>query len=325
MERFEGSIQLELLKRMRRIRDVELRIAEEYSQGEMRCPVHLSVGQEAPSSALSLLVYPSDYAVSTHRGHAHYLAKGGDLNAMIAEIYGKETGCSKGKGGSMHLIDTTVGFMGTSAIVGNSIPTGTGLAHAAQLNKTGQISIIHLGDGAIEEGSFYESLNYAAVKNLPALYLCENNFYSVYSPLNVRQPKNRDFCFLAKSIGAKTFSGDGNCVISSYKTLKQAVKYCRSGKGPTFVELKTYRWLEHCGPNNDNELGYREEREIEYWMNNDPIKKAEARLRKRPEKDHYKNYCQALKKEVDDAFEFAKLSSAPDIQSRSKTIFSTEQ
>ena len=138
------SLTLSLLKVMRRIRDVEMKISSEYSKNEMRCPVHLSVGQECPSAALALLVKQKDFSVSTHRGHAHYLAKGGNLNKMIAELFGKASGCSLGKGGSMHLIDTSVGFMGTSAIVGNNIPTGTGLAHAAKLNNDGQISIIHI-------------------------------------------------------------------------------------------------------------------------------------------------------------------------------------
>ena len=137
---FSEELILNLLKKMKYIREVESRIATEYPNQKMRCPVHLSIGQETPSACLSLLAKPSDFSVSTHRGHAHYLAKGGSLNKMIAEIFGKATGCSSGKGGSMHLIDTTVGFMGTSAIVGNSIPTGTGLAQAAKLNGQGQIS-----------------------------------------------------------------------------------------------------------------------------------------------------------------------------------------
>ena len=176
---------------MYRIRAVEERIAKEYPNGEMRCPVHLSIGQEAVSAIHQLLAKQSDFAVSTHRGHAHYLSKGGDLKAMIAEIYGKKTGCSNGKGGSMHLIDLSVNFMGTSAIVGNSIPVGVGLGFAAKLSGLGNISYIFLGDGAVEEGLFYESVNFAATKKLPVIFICENNLYSVYSPLKVRQPEGR--------------------------------------------------------------------------------------------------------------------------------------
>ena len=188
---------INLLKVMMRIRAVEEKIAAEYNQQKMRCPTHLSIGQEAVPSAISSCINKNDFAVSTHRGHAHYLAKGGDLKAMIAEIYGKETGCSKGKGGSMHLIDTKVGFMGTSAIVGNSIPVGVGLALSSKLKKSDQICVVYLGDGAVEEGVFYESLNFAILKDLRVLFVCENNLYSVYSSLDVRQPKNRKiFIFL---------------------------------------------------------------------------------------------------------------------------------
>ena len=133
----------------------------------MRCPTHLSIGQEAVSAAFSEVVNKKDFAVSSHRAHVHYLAKGGNLKKMIAEIYGKKTGCSKGKGGSMHLIDLDVNFMGSSAIVGNSIPIGTGLALSAKINNTNQKSFIFFGDGATEQGVFYESINFAAVKNLP--------------------------------------------------------------------------------------------------------------------------------------------------------------
>ena len=157
----------------------------------MRCPTHLSVGQELVSAVFSLIAKKKDYAVSTHRGHAHYLAKGGSLKKMIAEIYGKETGTSRGKGGSMHLIDLNVNFMGTSAIVGNSIPVGVGLGLAIKLKNEKKISFVFLGDGAIEEGVFYESLNFAIVKQIPVIFICENNLYSVYSSLKVRQPLKR--------------------------------------------------------------------------------------------------------------------------------------
>ena len=182
---------LKLLKMMIRIRSLEERIASEYSSQEMRCPTHLSIGQEAAAAGVGLALSKKDVAVSSHRGHGHYVGKGGNLKRMMAEIYGKATGCSMGRGGSMHLIDREVGFEGTTAIVGNSIPVGVGLGLALQAKKMKNVSVIFLGDGAIEEGAFYESANFAAVRNLPVLFICENNLYSVYSPLNVRQPKNR--------------------------------------------------------------------------------------------------------------------------------------
>lgn len=306
---------------MKRIREIEMRIASEYPNQKMRCPVHLSIGQEAPSAALSLLIEKNDFSVSTHRGHAHYLAKGGNLNALISEIYGKEDGCSKGKGGSMHLIDLDVNFMGTSAIVGNSIPTGTGLALAAKLNNENQISVIHIGDGAIEEGAFYESLNFAVVKEIPALYFCENNLYSVYSPLEVRQPKFRSIAKMSKAIGAHTIEGDGNFAMSTYENVKNAIDYCRSEKKPVLLELKTYRWLEHCGPNFDDHLNYRSKEEISFWQNKDPIKDLEETLNSE-EKRKYKQFCTALKNEIDRAFHFAESSKPPSQDTVHSQIYS---
>ena len=193
-----------LYSEMLRIRCVEEKIAERYPEGKMRCPTHLSIGQEAVPVAVSCALNKNDFAVSTHRGHAHYLAKGGSLKKMIDEIHGKESGCSKGKGGSMHLIDKDVSFMGTSAIVGNSIPLGVGLGLSAKLKSTNQISCIYLGDGAIEQGVFYESINFAILKKLRVLFICENNLYSVYSSLKVRQPKDRKIFKMVSSMGIQS-------------------------------------------------------------------------------------------------------------------------
>ena len=316
-----SDINFLILKVMKRIREVELSIAKNYSHQLMRCPVHLSIGQEAPSAALSLLIKSSDFSVSTHRGHAHYLAKGGNLKAMIAELYGKSTGCSKGKGGSMHLIDTSVRFMGTSAIVGNSIPTGTGLAMAAKLRKRGEISVIHMGDGAVEEGAFYESLNFAVLHNLPALYLCENNFYSVYSPLEVRQPKNRLIYQLAKSIGSHAFFGDGNDPLNCYNIINEAISICREKSFPVFIELETYRWLEHCGPNDDDNLNYRKNDEIQFWKEKDPIINSKNKLSK-SELAEYENYCIELDRNILEAFNFALSSNPPDKSTIYEDIYS---
>jgi pyruvate dehydrogenase E1 component alpha subunit len=256
---------------MYRIRAVEEAIADNYPDGKMRCPVHLSIGQESIPAAFAQVIGVSDFAVSTHRGHAHYLAKGGNLNAMIAEIYGKSTGCAKGKGGSMHLIDLDVNFMGTSAIVGNSIPVGVGLALSAQLKKTNQISCIFLGDGATEEGVFYESVNFAAVRKLPVLFICENNLYSVYSPLSVRQPEGRSIAKMVSAMGVQTAIGDGSDIVSCYEIMKNAVEYVRNTGMPYFLEFSTYRWREHCGHGFDNDIGYRTEEEFMEWQAKDPL------------------------------------------------------
>ncbi len=265
------SLLINLYEQMYRIRAVEEAIADNYPDGKMRCPVHLSIGQEAIPAAFAQVIRVSDFVVSTHRGHAHYLAKGGDLNAMIAEIYGKSSGCAKGKGGSMHLIDLDVNFMGTSAIVGNSIPIGVGLALSAQLKKTNQISCVFLGDGATEEGVFYESVNFAAVRKLPVLFICENNLYSVYSPLSVRQPEGRSIAKMVSAMGIETTVGDGSDIISCHEIIKNAVEIVRNTGMPYFLEFSTYRWREHCGHGFDNDIGYRTEEEFLGWQAKDPL------------------------------------------------------
>jgi len=267
---------------MYRIRAVEEAIARRYPEGKMRCPVHLSIGQESVPAAFAESVNSDDFAVSTHRGHAHYLAKGGNLHAMIAEIYGKATGCSKGKGGSMHLIDLSVNFMGTSAIVGNSIPVGVGLALSAQLKGTHQISCVFLGDGAIEEGVFYESVNFAAVRNLPVLFICENNLYSVYSPLDVRQPKDRSIAKMVEAMGVGVAAASGCDVLATHSAIAKAVNEIRGGGGPQFLEFATYRWREHCGPFFDNDIGYRTEQEFLEWKERDPLCRLELEIKKMP-------------------------------------------
>ena len=272
------DLALKLFRSMYRIRAVEEEIARRYPEGKMRCPVHLSIGQEAVPAAFAESVRATDFAVSTHRGHAHYLAKGGDLKSLIAEIYGKAAGCAKGKGGSMHLIDLGVNFMGTSAIVGNSIPIGVGLALSAQLKGTDQISCVFLGDGAIEEGVFYESVNFAAVRKLPVLFICENNLYSVYSPLSVRHPQGRSIAKMVEAMGVQTAEGDGNDALAIHQIMQGAVDKVRAGGGPYFLEFFTYRWREHCGPNFDNDIGYRTQEEFQDWQSREPISRMERAL-----------------------------------------------
>lgn len=263
-----------ILSRALLIRLIEEEIAERYPKKPqlMRCPTHLSIGQELVPAVLGELLTNKDLAVSTHRGHAHYLGKGGDPKSMIAEIYGRATGCAKGKGGSMHLIDTSVGFMGTTAIVGGTIPIGVGLGLSLSLQQdAGNVACVFLGDGATEEGVFYESVNFACIQNLPVLFICENNFYSVYSPLKVRQPKNREIYKMVEALGCSSLKGNGNDIEETWTILNKAVEHVRQGKGPFFVELHTFRWREHCGPFYDDNLEYRPSELIETWLRQDPI------------------------------------------------------
>ena len=192
-------------------------------------------------------------AVSGHRAHAHYLGKGGSLKAMISEIYGKASGCSGGKGGSMHLIDESVGFMGSTAIVGGTVPVGVGLAYGMKYKKVIKLAVF-FGDAVVETGAFFESVNFSALKKLPVLFVCENNLYSVYSPLSVRQPDGRSIADMAASLGITTYSGDGNDVTAVYEKVSSCLSEIRAGSGPQLLEFSTYRWLEHCGPAYDNDI-----------------------------------------------------------------------
>jgi pyruvate dehydrogenase E1 component alpha subunit len=260
------------------IRQVELGIARRYNEGLMRCPTHLSVGQEVTPAVISALTNENDYAVSTHRSHAHYLAKGGNLVAMLAEIYGLERGCSKGRGGSMHLADKSVRFMGSSAIVANSIPVGTGLGMAAKLEGSDSISLVYLGDAAVEEGAFYESANFAAVAQLPVLYVCENNGFSVYTGFEERQPSGREIHSMVSGLGIESQR------VSSYEfpgfvnSIQGAIDKIRLTRKPFFLEVETDRYLEHCGPNDDSALGYRDVEQLEQIKSQDPLDAVAKRL-----------------------------------------------
>jgi pyruvate dehydrogenase E1 component alpha subunit len=317
---------LAIYRMMQLIRQTELGIAKRYSDGEMRCPTHLSVGQECTPSVLSQLLDKQDLAVSTHRAHAHYLGKGGCLKSMLAEIYGKATGCSKGRGGSMHLIDQSVGFKGSTAIVGNTIPIGVGLGLAKKIKQEQGIAVVFLGDGAIEEGVFYESANFAATQKLPVLFVCENNLYSVYSSLSVRQPQGRKIFELAGSIGLNSSCADGNDVLNTFDTLFKAINSIKNGEGPAFVELSTYRWLEHCGPSYDNDIGYRTEQEFIDWKDKDPLVCFESQLITAgiSTKESLSSITEEVAVQVEDAFDFAIQSPFPTYDLVSHKVFAED-
>jgi len=304
---------------MLRIRLVEEKIVELYPEQEMRCPVHLSIGQEAVAVGVCSALKDEDYALSTHRSHAHYLAKGGNLKAMIAELYGKQAGCCKGKGGSMHLFDRSVNCCAVP-IVGSTIPIAVGAAFASLIANKDFISVVFFGDAAVEEGVFYESMNFASLKKLPIIFVCENNSFSVYSPLKVRQPANRDNSIIASGHGMKGYHGDGNNVIEVYDLAKAAIDKARRGKGPTFLEFKTYRWREHCGPNYDNHLGYRAEKEFAAWKLRDPIKQLEKHGM---EGSEIERMTKKIVKEIDEAFLFAKKDDFPEESMLYKHVYAS--
>lgn len=303
-----------LYYQMLRIRITEEKIAELYPDQEMRCPVHLCIGQESVAVGVCANLSRDDYVLSNHRSHAHYLAKGGDLKAMLAEIYGKVTGCSQGKGGSMHLVDLSVGFLGATPIVGSTIPIAIGTAFGSAMQGEKRVTVVFFGDGATEEGVLHESLNFAVLKGLSVIFVCENNLYSVYSPISVRQPEGREIFRLAQGHGIESCRGDGNDVIEVYRLAERAIRKARLGDGPTFLEFMTYRWREHCGPHYDYDLGYRTEGEFQVWRNRCPVDMLMNRLLEdgilcNQDLDRILN---ELKAEVEDAVIFAKESPLPE-------------
>lgn len=304
---------LSLYKQIFRIRKIELKISEEYSNGEMRCPVHLSIGQEAPAVGICSNLKKEDLILSSHRSHAHYLAKGGDLKAMISEIYGKKTGSARGKGGSMHLSDLNSGIIASIPIVGSTLPIATGVAWSNKLRKKNNIVVVFLGDGATEEGVFQESLDFASLHNLKILFVCENNYYSVYSPLKFRQNAKRNLIDFTTSLGLDSFRLNGNDVKNIYKYSNKIIKKIKVKNKPAFILLDTYRWLEHCGPNYDDNLNYRPKNELKLWKKKCPLKKISNFLIKEKllNKKKIEQIENNIDNEIHEAFIYAKKSDFP--------------
>lgn len=307
---------------MLRIRRVEEALAERYAEQEMRCPMHLCIGQEAIAAGVCAALTDNDAVFSNHRAHGHYLAKGGDLNAMIAELYGRSTGCCGGRGGSMHLIDTNVGFMGATPIVGGTIPLAVGSAWAASLKDEDRVSAVFFGDGCFEEGVVHESLNFAALHKLPIIFVCENNGFAVYTRLNERQP-NRQIYRLAEAHGMAAYCGNGNDVEDVSSIARTAVEKARQGNGPQFIELNTYRWREHCGPDFDHGLNYRSAPEIENGMKDCPIANSAARLEQNNPSfpSNLARYEAEISEDIANAFRYALSSAKPSIKNAGERVY----
>jgi len=230
-----------------RIRRVEEELARIYPTDKIKSPVHLSIGQEAISVGVCEALKPEDIVFGTYRSHALYLAKGGDLKKMVAELYGKATGCAKGKGGSMHLVDPVHGVMGTSAVVATTIPIAVGYAHALKLRGEKKVVASFFGDGAVDEGAFHESINYAVIKKLPIFFICENNRYAIHSHQFARQSSD-NLCERAASYGLPSHRIENNGLAEIYNTVQKYADLMRQGEsGPVFLECMTYRWKEHVG------------------------------------------------------------------------------
>ncbi len=301
-----------LYETMLRIRLFEDRTAVLYPEQLVKCPIHLCIGQEAISAGVCAHLNIEDYIFSTHRSHGHCIAKGMDLKSISAELYGKSSGCAKGRGGSMHLVDLEHGIPGTTAIVGGCIPLAVGAALASVKMKTDRISVAFFGDGAADEGAFQESLSYAALMNLPVVFVCENNFYATNSPQKARQPKV-NIVERASGYGIPGLLADGNDVVAVYKAADEAIQRARAGGGPTLLEFRTYRWKGHVGPLPDIEIGCRPADEYEEWLKRCPVDLFGRYLQEQGlmSDEGIEIMIAQVEKEIDEAIAFGKAGSEP--------------
>lgn len=304
------------------IRRFEEKVAEIYPEREMRCPCHFSIGQEAIPVGVCENLGKKDAVFGSHRSHAHYLAKGGHMGALIAEFYGKKGGCAKGRGGSMHLIDISANFMGSTSIVAATVPVAVGVAFGNQLQKKEGIVVVFFGDGAVDEGVFAESLNFAALKKLPVLFVCENNQYAVYTHISERQPP-RPITDLVKSYGIPTYTGDGNNTENVFEAAKKAINEIRSGKGPVFIEYSTYRMKEHCGPLHDEDFCKLNEKEFMRWKSRCPLEMMRKELieKKIITEEDVRKMEQESKMIIEKAVKFAKDSPFPGKEDLGKHVY----
>lgn len=237
----------------------------------MKTPIHLVIGMEASSVGSCAALEKEDSLYCGHRTHGQYLAKGGDLKRMMAEFFCRLTGCAGSRGGSMHLLDKSVGMEGSSAIVGGAVPIAVGAALAIQMKKENRVVSLYFGDAATEEGVIWESLNFAALKKLPIIFVCENNFFSVCSPLENRQPPGVEIYKKAESFGVKSLLVDGTNVLDVFEASRTAREMSLSGQGPFFIEAKSYRWRGHGGAGDDTNTGYRDPEEVSSWQKLCPV------------------------------------------------------
>ena len=265
------------LGRMHLIRRAEEQVADLVTSGEAGCPCHLAIGQEACAVGVAMAFRPGDRAFGAHRSHGHYLALGGDLGALFAEVLGRATGCSGGMGGSMHLVAQEHGLFGTVPIVSTTIPIAVGAALAAKLEGGSALAISFFGDGATEEGTFHEALNLAAAHRLPVIFACENNLFSSHLHISLRQPADSVARYaVAHRIPYQVLDGNDVCAVSD--AALRAAERARAGGGPTFLEMVTYRWRGHVGASEDTDVGVKRGEELALWKNRDPIRRLREAL-----------------------------------------------
>jgi TPP-dependent pyruvate/acetoin dehydrogenase alpha subunit len=267
-----ASTEVHLYKEMLRIRLVEENLAELYKEQEMRTPTHFSIGQEAVAVGVSQALTQDDVVYSGHRSHAQFLAKGGSLEGLVNELYGKEAGAARGRGGSVHLTQRDKGYVVSTAILGQTVATAVGSALSMSMDSLPNVAVCYFGDGSVDEGIFTESLNFASIHKLPVIFVCENNLYSTQTPAEFRRPSDILITERAEIFGVRSVQVDGNNAVAVYEAATEARSLCIDGQGPAMIECMTYRLREHVGPYEDYELGYRSKEELDSWKERDPIK-----------------------------------------------------
>lgn len=299
-----------IYRTMHLIRRFEERVAECFAAGEIPGFIHLSTGQEAVAATVGALLRPDDLVSATHRGHGQCLAKGADPARVMAELFGRATGCCRGKGGSMHLCDLARGVLGTNGVVGANLPIAVGTALAARVRGTGQVTVAFFGDGAANTGAAHEALNLAAVWSLPVVFVCENNLYAEFTPQAVHARVSR-IADRAPAYGMPGVTVDGNDVPALFAAAASAIDVARSGAGPTLLEAMTYRYRGH---HEGDPMSYRPREELEAWRARDPIPRFRAWLGQRGwlADEEEARLAAEVQAEVDRATEFARSSPWPE-------------
>ena len=312
-----------MLRTMQTIRRFEERASSAFHAGDIHGVVHCYIGEEAVATGVCAALTREDKIISTHRGHGHCIAKGADLNRMMAELYGRQAGYCKGKGGSMHIADFEIGMLGANGIVAGGISIITGAGLAAQLDGRGRVAVGFFGDGASNAGPFHESLNIAACWKLPVIYVCENNLWAVNTSA-ATSVSVRDIAERAAGYGIPGVIVDGNDVLAVYQATCTALTRARAGEGPTLIECKTYRHRRHTERPDQSDERPREE--LEAWLRQDPIEQLRARLREQQGQlgdEEWETMDREIVRAIDAAVAFAEASPVPTPESALEDVFAT--
>jgi pyruvate dehydrogenase E1 component alpha subunit len=312
---FSHDQKIDLYKKMVTIRLFEEKVQDLYARGLIPGLAHLYIGEEAVATGICANLRREDYITSTHRGHGHVIAKGAELKYMMAELFGKKTGYCKGKGGSMHIADVEIGILGANGIAGGGIPIAVGAGLSAKMRKTDQVTVCFFGDGASNNGTFHEGLNFASVHRLPVVFICENNLYGI-SVSQKQHQAIQDISIRAVAYNMPGITLDGNDVLAVYEASGKAIQRARAGEGPTLLECKTYRWRGHHEGDPNQGRRYRTMEEVQEWIKKCPIKRFEEKLvgEKVLNKTKIKNIWEEVEKKIGEAVEFANQSPFPDPQ-----------